>query len=214
MTMNIDATMDRILAWLVERQKARRGLALASAVLLAAAAVMLGYPVYTDFVHNDLQAKLSRELASPAVRQAYLDGSLTPGEGMTRIEIPALGVNVVVVQGVDENSLKAGAGHYPETPLPCDVGDVAIAGHRTTYGKPFANVDRLVPGDKIILVTPIGSCTYRVSQKPFVVLPTDVAVVANTPGQFYLTLTSCDPKGSASHRIVIKAVMISSAVVA
>jgi sortase A len=182
----------------------------AGVVLLAAAVVMLGYPVYTDFVHNNLQGKLAKELTSPALRQAYLSGSIRTGESLTRLEIPKLGVNVVVVQGIDENSLRAGAGHYPETPLPCALGDVAIAGHRTTYGKPFANIDRLAPGDTIILKTPIGSCVYRVSLAPFVVLPEDWGVVANTPALHTLTLTACHPKGSASHRLIIKAQMVSS----
>jgi sortase A len=202
--------LERVLDWLAERQNARRGLTLAGAALVGLAALLLAFPVYTDFVHNNLQGRLSKELSTPAVRQAYLAGTLRSGQSLTRIEIPRIGVNVVVVQGIDENALRAGAGHYPETPLPCASGDVAIAGHRTTYGKPFANVDRLQPGDMIILKTPVGSCVYRVSRAPFVVLPTDWSVVANTPGQFELTLTSCHPKGSASHRIVIKAEMVSS----
>jgi sortase A len=181
-------------------------------ILLAAAVVMLGYPVYTDFVHNNLQGKLRKELSSAAIRQAYLANDLQSGQSLTRIEIPKLGVNVVVVQGVSTSALRAGVGHYPETPLPCDAGDVAIAGHRTTYGKPFANIDRLDPGDLIVLQTPIGVCVYRVAQAPFVVLPTDWGVVSNTPGVATLTLTACDPKGSASHRIVIKADMVSSEV--
>ena len=204
--------MDKVLAWLADRNGARRGLNLAGVVLLLAAVVMLGYPVYTDFVHNNLQGKLSKELGTAAIREAYLANDLKSGQSLTRIEMPKLGVDVVVVQGVDDNALRAGAGHYPDTPLPCDYGDVAIAGHRTTYGKPFANIDRLAPGDQITLVTPIGSCVYRVNQPPFVVLPTDVAVVADTPGVPTLTLTACDPKGSASHRIVIKATMVSTEV--
>jgi sortase A len=196
--------------WLVQRQSARKGLTVLGGALVAVAVVFLAFPVYTDFVHNGLQGKLSKELGTPATKQAYLAGTLRSGQSLTRIEIPKLGVNVVVVQGIDEESLKAGAGHYPETPLPCNVGDVAIAGHRTTYGKPFANIDRLVPGDEIILKTPVGSCVYRVSQNPFAVLPDNWSVVANTPGQFTLTLTACHPKGSASHRLIIKAAMVSS----
>lgn len=195
---------------LAERPGARRGLTVAAVVLIVAAVGMLAYPVITDLYHNSLQGRLARELKSPATRQDYLSGDLRAGQGMTRLQIPRIGVNVIVVQGVDQNSLRAGTGHYPETPLPCEDGDVAIAGHRTTYGKPFANVDRLSPGDEIILTTPVGTCTYRVSQKPFLVLPTDWQVVANTPGRFELTLTACAPKGSASHRIIIKAVMVSS----
>jgi len=60
------------------------------------------------------------------------------------------------------------------------------------------------------LQTPLGSCVYRVEGPPFVVLANDWQVVANTPGTHTLTLTSCHPKGSASHRIVIKAQMATS----
>lgn len=203
--------LDRLVDALAGRPRARRALTGLAVVLLAAAVGTIVYPVYTDFYHDSLQGRLARQLLAPSTRQAYLDGRLKPGQSLTRLQIPKLGVNVVVVQGVDAASLRAGAGHYPETPLPCQEGDVAIAGHRTTYGKPFANVDRLVPGDRIILTTPVGSCTYQVSRPPFVVLPDDWAVVADTPAEYELTLTSCQPKGSASHRIVIKASMISSA---
>ena len=202
--------MDRILEALAGRKGARRGLTAAAVVLIVMALGTLAYPVYTDFYHNSLQSKLSKELTSAGIRSAYLSGTVKSGQSLTRLQIPKLGLNVVVVQGVDTADLKAGTGHYPESPLPCQEGDVAIAGHRTTYGKPFANVDRLVPGDKIVLTTPVGSCIYEVSQKPFRVLPTDWQVVANTPGRFELTLTACAPKGSASHRIVIKALMVSS----
>ncbi|HWE57484.1 MAG TPA: class E sortase [Acidimicrobiales bacterium] len=202
--------MERILMALAARPGARRGLTVTAVVLIVAALGMLSFPVLTDFYHDSLQGKLGRELGTSATRQAYLTNTLSAGQSLTRLQIPKLGVNVVVVQGDDDNSLKAGAGHYPETPLPCQEGDVAIAGHRTTYGKPFANVDRLAPGDRIVLTTPVGSCIYEVAAAPFVVLPTDWQVVADTPGQFELTLTACDPKGSASHRIIIKALMVSS----
>ena len=202
--------MARILDVLAHRQGARKAVTAAAVALIVLALGMLAFPVYSDLYHNSLQARLGKELGSPRIRSAYLSGTLKSGQSLARIQIPKLGVNVVVVQGVDEKALEAGAGHYPASPLPCQQGDVAIAGHRTTYGKPFANVDRLVPGDRIILTTPVGSCTYRVSRPPFVVLPTDLQVVANTPHQSELTLTSCDPKGSASHRIVIKATMLAS----
>lgn len=202
--------MDRILLALAERRGARRGLTVAAVALIVAALGMLAFPVFTDLYHDSLQRRLGKELGQASTRQAYLQGTLKPGQSLTRLRIPKLGVNVVVVQGIDDSSLRAGAGHYPETPLPCQAGDVAIAGHRTTYGKPFANIDRLAAGDKIILTTPVGSCIYQVERSPFVVLPNDWQVVADTPGQFQLTLTACHPKGSASHRIIIKATMISS----
>ena len=123
------------------------------------------------------------------------------GDALTRIVIPELDVNVVVVEGTTASALRAGAGHYPDTPLPCEIGNVAIAGHRTTYGRPFHNVDLLEVGDKITLETPIGKCTYEVSQEPFTVGPRDISVVANTPNTATLTLTTCHPKGSAKQRL-------------
>ncbi|MDQ2725941.1 MAG: class E sortase [Actinomycetota bacterium] len=202
--------MDRLLAYLSRSRGARRGLSVAAVLLLVTAVAMLAFPLYTNFVHNDLQGRLRRQLADPAYRTIYQKGAVKAGDGLTRIEIPKIGVDVVVVQGTGESALRAGAGHYVSTPLPCQEGDVAIAGHRTTYGKPFANVDRLGAGDTITLQTPVGSCVYRVDSAPFVVLANDWAVVANTPGEHTLTLTSCHPKGSASHRIVIKAHMVSA----
>ena len=86
------------------------------------------------------------------------------------------------MEGTSASALRAGAGHYPQTPLPCEGGNVAIAGHRTTYGKPFANVDRLAKGDVIVLETPVGSCTYEVDKAAFAVEPNDFSVIANDPG--------------------------------
>jgi len=181
-----------------------------SGLLLLVAVGLLAYPVYTNYLHNRTQGHLRKELASSALKDDYLNHRVKEGDSLTRLKIPKLGVDVVVVQGVSESALRAGAGHYPATALPCDVGNVAIAGHRTTYGKPFANVDQLVQGDQITLETPVGTCTYQMTKAPYVVLPNDISVVADAPGEHLLTLTSCTPKGSASHRIIIRASMIQS----
>jgi sortase A len=122
----------------------------------------------------------------------------------------------VVVEGTTPAALKAGAGHYKGTPLPCEMGNVAIAGHRTTYGKPFNQLDRLAPGDKIDLTTPVGTCEYVVTDRkpspnPFTVDPGNIAIVANTPGERNLTLTTCHPKGSAKQRLVIRAHLVTGA---
>jgi sortase A len=202
--------LDRFIAWLSRSRGARRSLTATAAVLVLAAGVLIGWPAITNVLHDTKQGQLASSLTSSGERQAYELGRIGEGQALTRITIPHIGVDVVVVQGISEAALQAGAGHYPSTPLPCQTGDVAIAGHRTTYGKPFANVDRLRPGDEITLSTPVGSCVYRVSRPPFAVLPTDLAVVADTPGLATLTLTACTPKGSASHRLVIKAEMVSA----
>ena len=203
-----------LVAYLRHHRWARRAVSAVSGGLLVAAVALLGYPFYTNLYQSRVQSNLRQQLASPQLRQAYQARALRVGDSLTRIKIPKIGVDVVVVEGTSASALRAGAGHYPETPLPCEGGNVAIARHRTTYGKPFANIDRLGPGDVIVLETPVGSCTYEVSRAPFVVLADERSVVANTPGHAGLTLTSCHPKGSASHRIVVAATMKGTAVAA
>ncbi len=180
-------------------------------VLLAVVGIgMLAYPFATNLYQGRLQTRLAIEIQRPEIKKAYTEGELAIGDPLTRIKIPALDVNTVVVEGTSASALRAGAGHYPNTPLPGEEGNVAIAGHRTTYGKPFANVDRLKTGDEIILETPIGKHVYKVSRDPFVVPNTEWSVISQTPGHS-LTLTSCHPKGSAKERIVVKADLVPSA---
>jgi sortase A len=204
--------VEKLIEFLRQRRWARRSLTAACVALLLVAVGLLGYPLYTNYVHNRLQGKLGKQLESSALKDAYQRHAVREGDSLTRIKIPKINVDVVVVQGTSDSALQAGSGHYPDTPMPCADGNVAIAGHRTTYGKPFANIDRLVTGDQITLETPVGNCVYQVSRPPFAVLPTDSWVVANNPGQHTLTLTSCHPRGSASQRIIIKATMLSSTV--
>jgi sortase A len=198
--------MANVTSFLRTHRWARSGLSGLAGLFLLAAVGLLGYPIFTNLYQSHIEGDLANELGSPNTRQAYLQHRVAIGQSLTRLRIPRIGTNVVVVEGTTETALRAGAGHYPETPLPCTTGNVSIAGHRTTYGKPFADVDRLRPGDLITLQTPVGSCSYTVSQAPFEVAPTDLSVVApsRTPT---LTLTSCTPKGLAVNRIVVKAVM-------
>lgn len=199
--------MDVLVRFLRTHRWARRALPALTVALMVAAAGMLGYPFYTNLYQDRKQGELGRQFASPKLKDAYRNGSVEVGDALTRIKIPKLGVDVVVVEGVTPAALRAGAGHYPHTPLPCEAGNVAIAGHRTTYGKPFANVERLAPGDTIILETPIETCTYEVAREPFITTPKDTTVVANDVAASTLTLTSCHPKHSAKQRIIIKATM-------
>jgi sortase A len=129
---------------------------------------------------------------------------MAEGKAEGIITIPKIGVEKVFVEGVQLDDLALGPGHYPGTPLPGQIGNAAIAGHRTTHGAPFYNVNELAPGDKIFVQTLAGRYTYVVYKTPFAVKPTAYYVVANTPDA-QLTLTSCNPRYSAAERIVIKA---------
>jgi sortase A len=129
------------------------------------------------------------------------------GSALGFIKIPRMKLDMVFVEGADVDSLKLGPGHYPSTPLPGQGGNVAIAGHRTTYLHPFWSLNELRPGDKITLETKYGVFLYRVVWQK-IILPDDRWVLGPTPVPS-LTLTACHPRFSASHRIVIRAVQIS-----
>ena len=192
------------------RRWARMLLTTTSIGLLVGAVAMVGYPFYTNLLQDRIQSRLDRQIASPELKQAYLDRNIGIGDSLTRIIIPDIDVDVVVVEGTTASALRAGAGHYPDTPLPCEIGNVGIAGHRTTYGRPFHNLDLLRPGMEITLETPIGECTYEITAEPFAVSPKQVEVVANTPDEATLTLTTCHPKGSARQRLIVKATLVRS----
>ncbi len=201
--------MDPLIRFLRGNPWARRGLSALSGLLLVAAVGVLGYPVYTNVYRDRVQSRLDREIASPELKEAYAQGKVADGDPLTRIKIPSLSVDTIVVEGTSASALRAGAGHYPATPLPCEDGNVAIAGHRTTYGKPFANLDRMKRGEVIVLETPVGSCTYEITVEPTITAPTNLSIVANTPSRQLLTLTTCHPKGSAAKRLYVQAKLVS-----
>ncbi len=205
-----NGALDRVVSVIRGRRWARMALTTASIGLLVGAVGTVGYPFYTNLLQDRIQSRLDRQISSPELRDAYLRRELGIGDSLTRLVIPSLEVDVIVVEGTTASALRAGAGHYPDTPLPCEIGNVAVAGHRTTYGRPFHNVDLLEVGQEITLATPIGSCTYAVSEEPFSVAPTQTDVVANTPDQATLTLTTCHPKGSARERLIVKATLVRS----
>ncbi len=182
----------------------RRILSGVSILLLVGGVALVGYPFATNVWQDRVQGRLKNQLASPQLEQAYRERRVGTGDSLTRLKIPSIGVDVVVVEGTTPSALRAGAGHYANTSLPCDVGNVAIAGHRTTFGKPFGNVDRLKPGDAIELATPIGGCVYEVSKPPYTVSPRDLSPLDPTSDRI-LTLTTCHPKGSAAQRLIIRA---------
>ena len=135
---------------------------------------------------------------------------LENGDALARLEIPRIGRNDIVVAGVQTSDLKRGPGHFPDTPLPGQLGNSAIAGHRTTYGSPFFNVDKLEVGDEIIATTLNGRYTYQVTGQQ-IVASSEYWVVATTDSTVAtLTLTSCHPKYTAQKRIVIFSELVAS----
>jgi sortase A len=188
--------------------RALRRTLIGAAILLALGGLgLIAYPFATDLWANRIQSGLVAEM-NP---RGYRIGAVDAGDPLTRIEIPSLAVDTIVVEGTTPESLHAGAGHYPQTPLPGQPGNVAIAGHRTTFSKPFNRMDELDAGDKVILTTPIGRHVYEVIGPPAVVKPTDWSPIEDYPSKgSWLTLTSCYPEGSDAFRIVVRARLLRS----
>lgn len=201
------------------RPTGRRVLYVLALILGLSGTGMLSYPVFTDIFSSREQERLAEEFRSPEFHADYQSGEIEPGRVLTRILIPSIGLDALVVEGTGASALRAGAGHYRSTPLPCEAGNVGIAGHRTTYGKPFNRIDEIRFGDEIILVTPERRCTYRVADGPggaarpargapsWITHPKDGAVIGPLEGS-WLTLTTCHPKGSAAKRLILRAELI------
>jgi sortase A len=120
-----------------------------------------------------------------------------------RLEIPRIGVSVMVVEGVEDSDLKRAVGHIPGTALPWESGNTGIAGHRDTFFRPLRSIQR---DDKITLSTLQGKHCYCVISTN-VVKPEDIQVL-NPAGRDSLTLVTCFPfgyVGSAPKRFIVRA---------
>lgn len=203
------------------------GLILAGLVLIADAAVTLLWqePVSALIAKHE-QSKLGHQLAGLERRSAVDSRQVGPsprrlaklarreerrvgkGQALGRIRMPTLHRSYVMVQGTDSTSLHKGPGHYPGTVLPGQPGTVAVAGHRTTYLAPFRSIDKLRPGDAVVLQMPYGRFTYRV-QTTRIVKP-DAVWVTHNAGYQRLVLSACHPLYSAAKRIVVFARLASA----
>lgn len=164
--------------------------------------------VVTRRAQADLRARLEPRIGTRTPAEAGRDRRVhVPGQGIAILRIPRIDLDVVVVEGTDAASLAKGPGHYPDTAYPWqDHGRVGIAGHRTTYGAPFWSLDRLRPGDRIVLATEYGTFTYRVVRTaitpPSGILPNGRFVLDQTRDPT-LVLTTCNPRFSAAQRLIV-----------
>jgi sortase A len=125
------------------------------------------------------------------------------GSAVAKLQIPAIGLDEIVVSGTAESDLAEGPGHYVGTAAPGQAGNVAIAGHRTTNGAPFNRLGQLKVGDPIYLTTLAGErLTYVVSQTPPPVPPSDVTVLDDFDDN-RITLTTCNPEYSSTNRLIV-----------
>ena len=143
-----------------------------------------------------------------------------PGEHAFKMSIPTIDFEQIVVEGVGSDALKKGPGHYPEcrpgferplcTPFeemwPGENGRVIVSGHRTTYGAPFYNLDKLKRGDEIVTETSWGNFTYKVTIKTIVEPDSPLVVIKNDEPE--LVLTTCNPRYSAAERLIVYAELV------
>jgi sortase A len=171
----------------------------------------------TTLEHESQNAQVQRALAEAAALDKLPTGPpvaasaiAAPAEGkpIGEIRIPDIGINQVVVEGTNTEDLRKGPGHYIGTPLPGNSGNAAIAGHRTTYGHPFYNLNGIKVGDPIVVTTVQGIFVYDMV-KSQVVAPNDNKVLAASFGN-YLTLTTCNPRFSATTRLIVTALLVHS----
>ena len=193
-------------------------------LFITAGLVLLLFVTY-QLVWTNFEAHRAQGAVTDQIRDSWdrPDGRTTPtddlaepvetdfGEGFAFLHIPRLGddYSVPVLEGVDLEFLAKGVGHYPQTALPGRVGNFAVAGHRATNGEPFAYLDRMRPGDEVIVETRRAWFTYVVDRTR-IVRPTDVWVIDEVPGepeaeptQRLITLTTCNPRWSSEQRLIV-----------
>ena len=174
--------------------------------MIVAGLLLLSFVAYqlwgTGIAENRAQDDMATQFVKPLPVQPQFGGLVG------RISIPSIGVSKYVVAGVRLKDLERGPGLFPGSPLPGQKGNVAIAGHRTTFGAPFSRIDEIQDSDKIILESRDGTFTYRVNGEPKIVSATDVAVAKTTnPDVAIVTLVSCYPKWTSTQRIIVVATL-------
>lgn len=129
--------------------------------------------------------------------------SVADGSAIGTIHVPRLGLNMVMVEGTTHDALKKGPGRDDRTFMPGEGELVYVAGHRTTYGAPFAHIDSLRLGDKIELQLPYATVTYRVTRH--IIVPADDLARLKSHDVELLALQACHPRFSARERYIVYA---------
>ncbi|MDO5501866.1 MAG: class E sortase [Actinomycetia bacterium] len=199
-------------------------------LLITAGVVLMLFLVWqlwwTDVVADRAQAETVAELSAifetepppppPAPEEPEEPGitAMVPtGEAFAIVRIPRFGDDYArpIIEGTDLDVLEKGVGHYVGTAMPGEVGNFAIAGHRTTYGRPFHFIHELQPGDPIVIETAEAYTIYEMRRHQ-IVFPTETRVIApvpdepaGEPSEAWLTMTSCHPIYGSRERYIVHA---------
>ncbi|HLB61510.1 MAG TPA: sortase [Actinomycetota bacterium] len=208
------------------RERWRAGLRIFGVLCLVGAVGVAGYLAWllwgtgleTKAAQEDLRAGFERSIGSLSPRDPSADKVRLPGRAIAELVIPRMDLDMIVVEGTGTDELKKGPGHYSEGSFPYvdtaypweNRGRVGIAGHRTTYGAPFWDLDKVRAGDKIVLKTEYGIFTYEVT-KTEVIPSSGSGVVLEQTRKPTLVLTTCNPRFSAEQRLVVFADRVKAA---
>jgi sortase A len=178
---------------------------------------------WTDVTANRTQdatvSTLTRDFAGtpgPTSPTSEQPKAVPFGKAFAIVRIPRLGADYArpLLQGTSRDVLEDGIGHYDGTAGPGAIGNFAVAGHRTTYGRPFHDIDKLRTGDVVVVETKTAYSVYAVKRHE-IVAPTDVQVIAPVPDkpgakptERWMTMTACHPKYSAAQRYVVFAELV------
>jgi sortase A len=180
-----------------------------SLVLVIAGIGLLGY-VGSEYwgmyrSQKNLEAEWERQAATVS---SPGQPAPAPDQMLTRVVIPKIGLDAIVVEGASRKALSAGPGHMKETAMPGETGNAVITAHRDTF---FRHIYELVKGDQIQVRRSGRVFTYAVTGKR-IVLPEDVSVIKATPDP-QLTLITCYPTyyiGPAPKRLVVFSKLVDS----
>lgn len=208
------------------RRSVITGLGLVCLLLSATLAVSAWWELYGTGINEERsQRALAEEFAASLIEptttapQAPQPTDMTPappptthayredGAPVARLEIPSIDLERIVVMGTTEEVLKKGPGMFRTAEWPGELGNTTIAGHRTSHGAPFLNVDKLKSGDLITLTTEDGTFSYSVTET-FIVGKNDTSPLKDTPTERVLTLVSCHPLHSTAKRIIVRASLL------
>lgn len=173
---------------------------------VAALAYAGGTAAYAGIYQRYQSWKFEQEVGAPEIiKAAIVDQAVDLREGdlIGKLEVPRIGISVMILQGMAEHTLIVGAGHVPGTPLPGVEGNVAIAAHRDTF---FRKLEGILPGDSIQVATVRGTYEYVVDSSE-IVDPEDTRVMESRDYP-ELTLITCYPFyfiGAAPKRFIVHA---------
>ncbi|MEU7281388.1 class E sortase [Streptomyces sp. NPDC045431] len=187
--------------------------------------VMLLFVTYQLWWTN-IRAGLQADQAKKGIEEAWAEGrkpgAFEPGQGFAIMYIPKLDVVVPIAEGIDKEKVldRGMVGHYAEgalkTAMPSDKqGNFAVAGHRNTHGEPFRYINRLQPGDPIVVETQDAFYTYEMTSILPQTPPSNISVIQPVPegsgfkgpGR-YLTLTTCTPEFTSTYRLIVWGKMV------